>query len=167
MMLLAFCIVSSCGKSASSDADDPEKVLLATAAAHIEKGEYEVAATIYTEFIEKHGNHPYIDDAAYRLAYLHVIADQANPYFNYTRATIFFEKFIENYPNSRYIKACTNWLHALNKINPSPVDPVVITVKDIADPAASLPMRDKIIQLEIENRELKKKLRELQDAIER
>jgi TolA-binding protein len=165
--MITACCGEGCTKNDSSDTEDPEKEFLTTATRFIERGDYEQAASIYNQFIEKYSSHPYVDDAAYRLAYLRVIADQANPYFNYTQAVIFFEKFIETYPNSRYINACTNWLHVLKKINPAPADPVIITFKENSEPAEYKQLQKRLLQLEHENGRLKKTLEELQTAIER
>jgi len=170
---LPFCLVlilsnfQSCAKEASAPAQNPVLAIFSSATIHIEQGRYEQAALIYSTFIENHPGHPYVDDAAYRLAYLRVIADKENPYFNYQQALIFFEKFIETYPNSRYINACTNWLHVLNKINPAQAEPVSVSVTENEQPAAKMQLQKQLSLLEDENQRLLKKLRELQDAIAR
>ena len=157
----------SCSSPSSGNTEDPDREIFSIAARHIQKGEYEQAASIYGRFIEDHAAHPYVDDAAYRLAYLHVIADQNNPFYDYRKAILFFENFIETYPNSRYINACTNWLHVLNKINPAQAEPVNVSVKENEKLAATTPLQNRLSLLEEENQRLVNKLRELQDALER
>ena len=167
LSLLLVLSSAGCSEDTPLEEPDPAKEILNSAALHIEKGNYEQAAMIYTAFLENNTDHPYVDDAAYRLAYLRVIADQANPYLNYQQAGLFFENFIETYPNSRYINACTNWLHVLNKINPARAEPVIVSVKENVKPAAKKQLQEQLYLLENENMRLKQKLRELQDAIER
>jgi outer membrane protein assembly factor BamD (BamD/ComL family) len=134
---------------------------------YVEKGEYTNAGIIYEQFLNKFSNHAYVDDAAYRWAYLHVIADENNPYFDYEKAAGFFENFIETYPNSRYIMACKNWLNLLKNVNPAPVDPVIIKIKENADPAAIKQLEAELKNLQLENSKLKQTLSELQRALER
>ena len=156
-----------CANESSVPAENQVLELFTSATIHVEQGRYEQAALIYSAFIEGHPGHPYVDDAAYRLAYLRVIADKKNPYFNYQQALLFFENFIETYPNSRYINACTNWLHVLNKINPAQAEPVSVSVTENEQPAAKMHIQKQLSLLEEENQRLLKKLGELQDAIER
>lgn len=170
---LPFCLVLAllsfpgCSDEPSVPPPDAALEIFSRATIHVEQGRYEQAALIYSTFIESHTGHPYLDDAAYRLAYLRVIADKKNPYFNYQKAVLFFENFIETYPNSRYINACTNWLHVLNKIIPAQAEPVNVSVTDNEQPAANKQLQKQLSLLEEENKRLLNKIRELQDAIER
>lgn len=160
-------IASGCNQSSSKKDQSLEFEILQRANIYIENGDFENAGTIYEQFIEKFSTDPYVDDAAYRFAYLHVIADDRNPYFDYKKAELFFQKFIETYPNSRYIMACKNWLNLLESIAPAPVDPVIIKVKENADPVVVNRLKAEIKTLQIENARLKQTLDELQRAIER
>ena len=104
----------------TSDRQDPyylELSLFRQATERLDQGDYQQAYEIYRKFLEKYPKHPYSDDAAYRVAYMHVIAREENPYFNYGKAREHFNNFIELYPNSHYIRACNNWLTVLNYIS--------------------------------------------------
>jgi len=166
--LIFFGFVSDgCNKSSYKQDESLEFEIMERANVYIEKGDYEKAGLIYEQFILKFTSHAYVDDAAYRFAYLYVIADERNPYFDYKKATVLFENFIETYPNSRYIMACKNWLNLLMSITPAPVDPVVIRIKENADPAVLNRLKAEIKTLQLENARLKQTLDELQRAIER
>ena len=142
-----------------------ELSLFRQATERIERGDYQQAYEMYRKFLEKYPKHPYSDDAAYRLAYMHVIARADNPYLNYGKAREHFNNFIELYPNSHYIRACNNWLTVLNYISD--------TSDRGADSTAQSKLRSKQdIQAELnrlpeENRQQRKSLEELQEAIER
>jgi len=166
--LVFFGLVSDgCNKSTYQQDESLEFDIMERATVYVENGEYEKAGLIYEQFIIKFTSHAYVDDAAYRFAYLHVLADDRNPYFDYKEATLLFEKFIETYPNSRYIMACKNGLNLLMSITPAPVDPVVIRVKEDADPTVLNRIKAEIKTLQLENARLKQTLDELQRAIER
>jgi len=142
-----------------------ELSLFRQATERLEQGDYQQAYAIYRKFLEKYPKHPYSDDAAYRMAYMHIIAQEDNPYFNYGKAKEHFKNFIELYPNSHYIRACNNWLTVLNYISEKS--------DREADGAIQANLRpDQHVQAELdrlreENRQLKKSLKELQEAIER
>lgn len=135
--------------------------------AYIEKGEYDQAKDVYSQFIIKFPHHPYVDDAAYRLAYMCVIADEKNPYFDYKNAALLFQNFIENYPNSRYINACKNWLNLLKTMGIDHQEPVIspIDQQQILNEISRL--RDELKRVKAENARLKNTLDDLQKAIER
>ena len=61
---------------------------------------------------------------------MHVIADDRNPKFDDKKTVILFQKFIENYPNSRYIIVYKNWLNLLNSVPKSSEDPTVSPSSD-------------------------------------
>ncbi len=126
----------------------------------IDKGNYTEAARIYQNFLQRYPAHDYADDAAYRLAYLHIMADPANPLCDYKKAYSLFQNFIETYKNSRYINACKNWLAVLQpRIRQQ--DPVTL------DTAEIMQLRQQISEIQSENQKLKTTLAELQQAIER
>ncbi len=160
-------VTGGCNKSSYQQDESLEFEIMERANVYIENGDYEKAGLIYEQFIKKFSSHAYVDDAAYRLAYLHVISDERNPFFDYKKATTYFEKFIETYPNSRYIIACKNWLNLLMSVTPATVDPVIIRVKENADPAVLNRLKAEIKSLQQENTRLKQTLDELQRAIER
>jgi tetratricopeptide (TPR) repeat protein len=135
--------------------------------AYVQDGKYQQAWEIYSRFILKFPTHTYVDDAAYRLAYIHVIADDKNPYYNYSEAFGLFENFIENYPNSRYIKACKNWMNVLTNLASRPLDPEVGVRKEESDSTLINQLKDELSSTKRENVKLRKTLKELQTAIER
>jgi len=144
-----------------------EAEILGRGNTYIDNGDYDQAYHLYSQFIEKFPRHPYVDDAAYRVAYLHVLADEANPYFNYQKATVLFQKFIENYPNSRYIIACQNWLFLLRQIHSNTDLPAVSTFTPASADTGTDRLKKELQLLQEENQRLKKSLEELQQAIER
>ncbi len=144
-----------------------EAEILGRGNTYIDNGDYEQAYHLYTQFVEKFPRHPYVDDAAYRIAYLHVVASESNPYFNYQKAAALFQKFIENYPNSRYIIACQNWLFLLRQIPHDNVSPAVSLGKPVSPDNGVDRLKAELQLLREENQRLKKSLEELQQAIER
>jgi outer membrane protein assembly factor BamD (BamD/ComL family) len=137
------------------------------AASSLENQDYQQAFDQYSLFISDFPDHPYIDDAAYRIAYIHVISDDKNPYQNYEKAALLFQNFIENYPNSRYINACNNWLNILHQvlirheakaISPNHTTPDSVLIRQL---------KNEINRLKAENAQLKQTLDVLQKAIER
>jgi len=167
LIFLTGIVVMSCNHSSSQVDKSLEYEIMERGTVYIEMGDYEKAGIIYEQFLAKFSTHPYVDDAAYRLAYLHVLADENNPYYDYEKAEVVFENFIETYPNSRYIMACENWLSLLRNVTPAPVDPVIIKVKENADPAIMNQLKAEIKALQLENARLTQTLNELQQAIER
>jgi outer membrane protein assembly factor BamD (BamD/ComL family) len=119
-----------CFQNSQNKTSNPELQIMQRAGSYVERGQYVEARDIYTQFIEKFPDHPYIDDAAYRLSYLHLIDEEENPFFSYQNAQILFENFIENYPNSRYIIVYKNWLNLLNSVPNSSEDPAVSPFRD-------------------------------------
>ncbi len=126
----------------------------------VEKRAYDEAAQIYRQFLDHYPGHMLADDAAYRLAYLHVVADPVNPLYDYDKARLLFQKFIETYENSRYINACTNWLAVLQprREQKSP---------GFSDKTDVMQLKQQISDLRSENKKLRTTLAELQEAIER
>jgi len=64
-------------------------------------------------FLNRYEHSPYVDDVVYRMAYLHVIADSKNPFFDYSQALKSFQLFLKKFPASQYAFACNNWLKVL------------------------------------------------------
>lgn len=130
----------------------------------LENEKYSQARKLYTLFLDKYPKHPYADDAAYRIAYLHVIVSEENPYFSYDSARVVFQNFIENYQNSHYISACRNWLNVINS-RPGPDGKAL--QKTRTENAVTDANRDEELQkLREENARLKQNLEQLQQAIE-
>ncbi len=92
--------------------DGPERVLLSVDRL-MQQGHYVKAYRYLTVLQKKWAATPLADDVAYRLAYLHVLADSANPYFNYRAAYRAFEQCLKKFPHSAYSSACNNWLKIL------------------------------------------------------
>lgn len=172
MIVVAFLILFvliSCSVKTDYDSSAPELEyeIMQRGTTYIENGQYEKAYIIYSQFIHKFPAHPYVDDAAYRLGYIHVIADDNNPYFNYGKAAGIFQKFIENYPNSRYINACRNWQNVLHQIDSEQTKTIILPVEE-PDNSVQLDLLEKELnKLQGENNRLKETLQELQRAIER
>ena len=162
-------LFSNCHKNASHDnsVDDIELEIMKNGAVYLEKGEYEEANNVYSQFIIKYPDHPYTDDASYRLAYLCVVADDRNPYFDYQKAVILFQNFIENYPNSRYINACENWLNLLKDVKINSEGSSVSSVKNRSDSLEINTLKNELKRIKAENTKLKNTLEELEKAIER
>jgi tetratricopeptide (TPR) repeat protein len=156
-----------CSNATHDDKENLETEIFELGNAYIKDGNYKQAWEIYSRFIMKFPTHAYVDDAAYRLAYIHVIVDDMNPYFDYHKAVGLFKNFIENYPNSRYIKACKNWLNVLTNPASRPLDPEIGTTKEESDPALINQLKDDLSSTKRENAKLRKTLKELQTAIER
>ena len=169
LVLLIGFIFSDCHKNASNDDYNTEKELdiMNKGAAYLERGVYVDAERIYSQFIINFPDHPYIDDAAYRLAYMCVIADDRNPYFNYQNGLILFQNFIENYPNSRYINACQNWMNLLKIVTMEKGGSSVSSIKDQSDTFEINELKNELKRIKAENAKLKNTLEELQKAIER
>jgi outer membrane protein assembly factor BamD (BamD/ComL family) len=141
--------------------------LIKKGSAFLENGEYDQAKIVFSQFIEKFPGHPYVDDAAYRLAYMCVIADEINPYLDYQNATILFQNFIENYPNSRYIVACSNWLNLLKTVSLNHEEPTVSSINRQQILLEMSRLRNELKRVQAENTRLKNTLDDLQKAIER
>ena len=168
-LFVAGFLFRNCNKNLSDANMDNQTELdfIQKGSAYIEKGEYDQAKNIYSQFIIKFPDHPYVDDAAYRLAYICVIADEKNPYFDYKNAAVLFQNFIENYPNSRYINACKNWLNLLKAIGMDHQEPILSPVdqQQILNEISRL--RNELKRVQAENARLKNTLDDLQKAIER
>jgi tetratricopeptide (TPR) repeat protein len=168
IFLIGF-LYQGCHKNQSHDdfENEIELDIMKQGSAYLEDGDYDRANMVYLQFIEKFPDNPYTDDAAYRLAYMCVIADDKNPYFDYTDAAILFQNFIENYPNSRYIIACNNWLNLLKSVMINSKESSLSPISKRLDPNEIKQLRIELIRVKAENARLKNTLEELQKAIER
>jgi len=162
-------LFSNCHKNSIPDdyENEVELDMMESGSAYLEKGGYEEANMIYSRFIVKYPDHPYVDDAAYRLAYMCVIADTRNPHFDYKNAVILFQNFIENYPNSRYINACNNWVNLLNSVKINSAESSVSSSSKQSDSYELNQLKIELKRVKAENVKLKNSLDELQKAIER
>ena len=131
----------------------------------LENSQYSQAGELYTQFLEKYPKHPYADDAAYRIAYLHVISDPDNPYYDYREARILFQNFIENYQNSHYINACKNWISVLDICLKSSSGET--KERYIAEQEPNEQLIRELEKLREENNKLRQDLEQLQQALER
>jgi tetratricopeptide (TPR) repeat protein len=131
----------------------------------LEQGEFSKAYKLYGQFLEKYPKHPYADDAAYRLAYMHVMVSDQNPYFDYIKARMVFQNFIETYQNSHYISACKNWIYILNLY--SRPERLISDESVTGDHVTNAGFSEEIRRLRAENERLKENLEQLQKAIER
>jgi TolA-binding protein len=153
----------------TSGARGSDERLFRHAAALLENGDFEQAHKVYTAFLAKFPDHEFADDAAYRLAYLHVFTAEKNPYFGYQQAQDAFERFIEKYPESNYTQACRNWLALLTMKNATPKSVVEKGNRVVTqfNPEEIRKYTEQIFRLEEENQQLKEALGELQKAIQR
>lgn len=160
--LLAFIyILNSCSGSLPVTQPDAEQAgrIFEIASDLVANKEFKKAMEIYAGFLSRYPLHEFADDAAYRTAYLHVYADEMNPYLDYNLAKKAFTKFVGKYPESEYLPACKNWIKVLN-----------LTGSVQAGEKLHAKIRNLEAQseaLQIENRELKKSLNELEKAIQR
>ena len=169
LLFLMVFLFSNCHKNSVHDDNEKEVELdlMESGASYLETGGYEEANMIYSRFIVKFPDHPYVDDAAYRLAYMCVIADIRNPYFDYKTAVVLFQNFIEKYPNSRYINACINWINLLKSVKfSSEESPVSSSNKQSASNEVNQ-LKIELKRVQADNIKLKNTLDELQKAIER
>jgi len=169
MVLLGVLLFTACNKQTSQKdfESEIELEIMKRGADYLEMGDYDQAKMVYSKFIVKFPDHPYVDDADYRLAYICVIADDNNPYFDYKNAVILFQNFIENYPNSRYIIASKNWLNLLKNVTMSIDEQASTSANDRSDSLEINQLRIELKRVQAENSKLKKTLEELQKAIER
>jgi len=169
LIFLIGLLLSSCHKDGSHDEinNEIELDLMNKGAIYLEKGEYDQANLVYSQFLLRFPDHPYVDDADYRLAYMSVIADDNNPYFDYKNALILFQNFIENYPNSRYIIACNNWMYLLKLVDKNSVKSTESPLTKRSDSPEIKQLRNELKRVQAENARLKSTLDELEKAIER
>lgn len=169
MILILTLITWDCNQQITEDKSeaDIELDIMQSAGDYLDKGNYEQAVSTYEQFITKYPNHPYVDDAAYRRAYISVIADEKNPYYDYKKAQLLFQNFIENYPNSRYINACYNWQNLLNILIKMSEEQSASKAGNGSKATEINRLKNELKRIRAENSNLRKTLEELQKAIER
>lgn len=137
-----------------------EQTIIEQSDALVKSGEYKRAEKILKAFREKSTASAYSDDAAYRLAYLHVISDDNNPFFDYWQAKQKFTTFPKHFPKSDYVYACNSWLKILNLYFE-----LLENSKNLKTENQQLKKR--FDQLVKENNQLSQTLRGLEDALQR
>lgn len=158
--LLLSCTVKSVNKSADSVPIQKEEKALRLIDRLLQQGAYQKAHRYLLVLQSADSLSPFADDVAYRLAYLHVIADSANPYFNYRQAWQAFRRFRKKYPKSIYSSACNNWLKILYLLFNSKRE------QNQWQRKADIQQKE-CEHLRRENAELKKTLRDLEHVIQR
>ncbi|RLD12874.1 hypothetical protein DRI50_08350 [candidate division KSB1 bacterium] len=113
ILLFVSCNASFSHKPSTNPDVDKEKQILKATDNLINQRHYGRAYRTLNLLLTKRPYSPYADDMEYRLAYLHVIADSLNPYFDYALALQAFSHFVKKYPRSQYKSACNNWLKIL------------------------------------------------------
>ena len=161
-LLFILLIAVSCNPSQAIDKknDAREKVIIEQFDALIKSGEYKRAEKILRTFRHKYTGSAYSDDAAYRAAYLHVISDENNPFFDYWQANQKFITFPKHFPKSDYVYACNTWLKILNLYFES-----LENSKDLKTKNQQL--KKQLDQLVKKNKQLSQTLRGLEDALQR
>jgi outer membrane protein assembly factor BamD (BamD/ComL family) len=169
LLLFIGLFFTTCNKQIADEEPETELELefMNKGSAYLDEGNYSQAQMLYSQFIVKYPTHPYVDDAAYRLAYISVIADEENPYFDYKNGQMQFQNFIENYPNSRYINACQNWINLLKTVNKLTEIQAATEVGDGTNSTEINRLKNELKRVKAENSKLKNTLEELQKAIER
>ncbi len=126
---------------------------------------YERAVKVMDAFRSQYPRHAHADDAAYRRAYICVIADSANPFLDYAEARARFEDFKSRFPQSRYHSACNNWLKILNLYFNAKRP--ILERKQQRNTESIKALRKTISELEGENQKLRKTLSDLEQALQR
>ncbi len=158
--LLLSCTAKLANKSTDSVPIQKEEKALRLIDRLLQQGAYQKAHRYLLALQSADALSPFADDVAYRLAYLHVIADSANPYFDYQQARQAFSDFQKKYPQSIYSSACNNWLKILYLLFNSKYEQNQWQRK--------ARIREKeCARLRHENAELKKTLRDLEHVIQR
>ncbi|MBD3223256.1 MAG: outer membrane protein assembly factor BamD [Caldithrix sp.] len=145
---------------------DQSRKLIIKADFWLNNGKYDQARQLLKQFITHHPDDPLVDDAEYRIAYLHVISDSGNPFLDYREAEKRFKHFEERYPESAYIQACNNWLYILNLYH----DVLNENIKRIDvqnEPSTIGQLRKQNKELKEENRRLQKALSDLEKVLQR
>ena len=94
LAVLVFLFLNHCTflqrlKSPAKKENDFEKHIVLTIDSLLKSDDFVKAEKYARLFEHRYPNSPFIDDVAYRLAYLHVIADDQNPFYDYGNAALF------------------------------------------------------------------------------
>jgi outer membrane protein assembly factor BamD (BamD/ComL family) len=167
--LFSFTACTSSLKNENNKRTALEKELVGNADKLFKNKKYSDGVRLLTNYLKKYPDSQYSDDAAYRLAYVCVIADKENSYYNYKNAELRFRKVIEKYPETNYFSACKNWIKILNLYNSKVTDKTKISStvpgKDNYPGKKALINENKVLKQE--NERLKKTLSELEEALQR
>jgi len=158
-------LLSACTRTGGGSNED----LMELASRALVNGNYRLAHDTYRRILDHPDDSPLKDDAAYRLAYISVIADERNPYLDYEKARRQFRQFVDEFPKSRYIMACNNWLKVLNLVvRQNTEQPATRTNQLSRTCEQQLQLLEKHIkQMREKNESLQKTLNRLRAAIER
>ncbi len=167
--LLSVTACTSSYRQSNNDTLAIEKELISSVDNLFAEKKYSDGVRLLESYLKKYPASPYSDDAAYRLAYVCVIADEGNSYFNYKNAEIKFRQVLEKYPATNYFSACKNWIKILNLYNSETADAGDKTVgfqkqEEYREVSALLKENE---TLKRENERLKKTLSELEEALQR
>ncbi len=169
ILIISIILLSQCHKTTVNEKTESEIELeiMERGSDYLKNGKYNEAHSLYSQFVDDHPMHPYLDDAAYRLAYMSIIADEKNPYFDYKKALLLFQNFIENYPNSRYIIASQNWVNLLLQVAKLREEHSVSKTGNGMNSSEINRLKNELNRVQAENARLINTLEELQKAIER
>jgi outer membrane protein assembly factor BamD (BamD/ComL family) len=162
-------LLSHCHKNISNEKKESEIELeiMEKGSDYLNDGKYNEAHLLYSQFVVDYPMHPFVDDAAYRLAYITIIADEENPHYDYKNALLLFKNFIENYPNSRYINASQNWINLLLQVKKLRAEQSESKAGNGMNSSEINRLKNELNRVQAENARLKNTLEELQRAIER
>ncbi len=172
LLFFSLLSVTSCTSSLKNENNSRaalEKELVENADKLFADKKYRDGVRLLTNYLKKYPDSEYSDDAAYRLAYVCVIADKENSYYNYKNAELRFRKVIEKYPGTNYFSACKNWIKILNLYNTGIKDRARSGTKVSQKnnyPANKTLLKENEV-LKQENERLKKTLSELEEALQR
>lgn len=166
--LIFVTIFVSCGPRPSVKAPETpsvtsekrQKEIILAADKALKEKKYRTAFRYLNFLLNNDPHSSFADDAAYRLAYLHVVADSGNPYFDYAQALKAFKRFKKNYPQSIYSSACNNWLKILYLFFDLKRESVQLRQKNQN-------MQKMLRRLKNRNTELERTLKDLEHVIKR
>lgn len=159
LILVNSCLVQQELVKKETSPNEEKKIVLALDSL-LKAGQYVQAERYGRLFLTRYEHSPYVDDVAYRLTYLHVIADPKNPFFDYAQARRSFKTFLQKFPSSQYAFACNNWLKVLYLISQ-----LQKQVEKLQSENRKLESELKVKSAEID--QLKSTLRDLEKVIKR
>ncbi len=164
--LISFLIIYSCaaGKKSTTESGNIGHKTIKKADEYLKNERYPDVQKLLSTFLNNYPNSEYADDAAYRLAYLHVVYNKNNPYYDYIQARKQFLKFRTDFPESLYLYACNNWLKVLNLALNNNVrhGGNVIRSDNNCDR-----LKNEVNELKKENQQLREVLKDLESALDR